>query len=215
MTGSRTKRNGSKNTKPRPSPIYQNRIRLMRPKVSFDGQTLNGTDIITPITATANLAAQFFKVDCSNVGSVASVLSAITAFYSEYRFTSVKLHWMPSVAPGVAAAGGRLYLTSFTNPEQMTIIDASSTATQVNLSKTTRDMKSWNAWERFTYNMPIFYRRKWFDVNTNITSDINQYDRSVQSYILVGSDTIGATDTLGQFRIEFSIELRGLNVVGS
>lgn len=183
----------------------------VRPRSNFDGQTLMGTTISGSLTASSNIASLFFRIDASNSGSVATSFNAIFAAYSEYRFKWVKFHWMPAVSPGVAAGGARIYMSTVHNPEQMVTLDAASASAQNSAAKTDRNMKSWNAWQRFTYRVPLMMRRKWFDINTNITSTVDNYDRSVQDYVLATADTVGATDGLGQFQMEYMVELRGLN----
>lgn len=187
---------------------------MRRPNASFDGQTLQATTVTNTLgPAVANIAYLPITADADTAGSVMAGYSSITSLYSEYKLNWIKFHWLPAVSPGVAAAGGRIYAYTETNPERMVTLLTGSATSAVALTKTARNMHSWNAWERYTYNVPIMMRHRWFDVNTNIAYSADTADRSTQALISIGADTIGATDSLGQFQIEFSASLRGLNFV--
>lgn len=190
-----------------------------RPNVTnFDGQTLNLRTTFSEMTGVANVIAShsYMDVRSGGVSLIGSAGSAIANTYSEYKYNKCSVHWLPSVAPGVAAGGGRVWMAYLDNPEQMLAwTTASNDADRVTAIKTIRNRKSWNAWEQFTYNIPITYRRKKFDVNVTITNSVDILDRSTQGLLVIAAETVGATDTIGRMEVESHITLYGFNILAT
>jgi hypothetical protein len=194
-----------------------------KPKVrlNFDGQILNGTQFLAPLVTVANTAGALYPIDTStttiNVGGtfiqgINTGLSSISGIYNEYIYRSVTFHWMPFVSPGIADAGSQIYVGYIDNAEEMGILTALSTSTIFNVSKTLRNMKFFNAWEWFSFTVPLTSRRKSFDVNTTVTlGATDTYDRSMQGMVVVGANSLSATVSLGQWRVTYGLELRRLN----
>jgi len=193
-----------------------------RPKVNFhfDGQILNGTGFSVPLVTVSNFAAGIYFVDCSNVQSGGSGLfyqsiskdfSSITDYYNEYFYHSVHCEWMPYISPGIADGGSQIYICYIDNAEEMAGLPGSSIATNFNIAKSSRNMKFFNAWERFSYNVPLSRRRKTFDVNTNTAYTVDVVDRSVQGAVITGLSSSSAAVSLGQWRFTYILELRNLN----
>lgn len=131
--------------------------------------------------------------------------------YLEYKYNNLALEWIPEVGPGVAAAGGKVYVAYVDNPEVMnTWIGLTATNALIKI-QSLRNVKMFNCWERVTYNAPLTYRRPWFDENYTITDDVDVDDRSVQGMIVFAAETVGATDTIGHFRVKPTITLRGFH----
>nr|QDH87305.1 MAG: hypothetical protein H3BulkLitter163859_000002 [Riboviria sp.] len=195
-------------------------VRRPRMRVGFDGQVLNGTMFSNTANTLANQAAAIFPVDCSNTSatvasivtqSLANGLTGVTSIYNEYAYRSVRMEWMPFVSPGVADGGSQIYVSYVDNPEEVAFLFSGTVSTVFSTCKSTRNVKCFNAWERFVVNVPLTYRRKTFDVNNNIVYTTDSNDRSVQGAIIVGYNSPSAAVTLGQWHITYSLELRSMN----
>lgn len=194
-----------------------------RVKIDFDGQTLNGLQFSPAIVTITNQAASVHLMDCSNTNatgiglniynqSVAQTLSGITGVYSEYIYRSVTFTWMPYVSPGVSDGGAQIYISYQDNPEMIASATISSASAIFTSAKASRNMKSFNAWERFTFTVPVSNRRRTFDCNTTTTiGSTDTYDRSVQGAVIVGYNSPTAAVSLGQWKINYHLELRKLN----
>ncbi len=162
------------------------------------------------VTASSNMLAGSLFVDGRSSGSCAGTPGAsIMNNYLEYRYKALQLEWIPEVGPGVAAAGGKVYVAYIDNPETMnTWIGLTATNALIAI-QSIRNVKMFNVWERNTYHAPLTYRRPWFDENYNITDAADVDDRSVQGMIVFAAETVGATDTIGHFRVKSTITMRG------
>lgn len=197
------------------NPLTKPRIRQPRPKVTFDGTILNGNFISPLRTAASNQAEFTSKLDTNGADSITTQWTGIINNYAQYRFLKCTARWLPAVGPGVAAAGGRGYVAYLMNPEHMTTWEASSLATKVSSITVMRNMRTFNVWEPFQYSVPMTMRRKMFDCNFGETSDANVYDRSTQGMFVSAFETIGATDVIGKWIMEFTIECIGLEALGT
>jgi hypothetical protein len=197
---------------------------IPRPKVNFDGQFLNGTQFFSRELAVANAVSHVFMLDTSTitqvsgaaqVDSMARSLYLIPSFYQEFRYTKVQLNWIPHVSPGSNDGGSPCYIGYVDNPEIISNITSGTitTGTILNGVKGLRGMRSFNAWQPFTYNVPLTRRLPWFNVNTNeVATDVNIAERSIQGAIVFGSDTISAAADIGVWRATYTIQLRGLTI---
>lgn len=224
-----TKNNKNKNGKADTrlvSPINRTVKRVPRPRVNFDGTTLSGFGLATRDITAANIASHMFLVDCSglfaSVGSVkilegvGRTLSPLTAYYQEYRYVNLKLQWIPHVAPGVADGGSSIYIGYLDNPENIFQRYSTAAAADITAVKGLRNFKSFNAWQGFTFNVPLTRRLPWFNVNTSLTtSDANDAVRAIQGACLVGYESIGAIADLGVWHYTYDVEVRGLNTTFS
>jgi len=196
-----------------------------RPKIkyNFDGQMLNGMGFSTPLVSIANGGCAEYYVDCSSVvgtgiaansyiQSVSADFNTISKYYNEYIFHSLRMDWMPYLSPGVADAGSQIYIDYIDNAEEMAALDGAAVVTVYNVAKTSRNTKFFNAWERFSYNVPLSRRRKTFDVNINTAYTTDIIDRSVQGAVIVGFTSVSAAISLGQWRFTYLLELRTLNL---
>jgi len=202
-------------------------LTVMRPRpkinVKFDGQMLNGMGFSAPMVTIANQAAAIYYVDCSSVvgtnltlnsyiQSASADFNTISKYYNEYIYHSLRLDWLPYVSPGIADGGSQVYIDYIDNAEEMAALDGSSATTIFNIAKSSRNMKFFNAWERFSYNVPLSRRRKTFDTNINTTYTVDIIDRSVQGCVCVGATSSSAAVSLGQWRFTYLMELRTLNL---
>jgi hypothetical protein len=165
------------------------------------------------------VTSSMYMVDCSiniitagakRVQSINFDLNAVSIRYTEYRYTNVQFHWIPHVAPGVADGGSPIYIAYLDNPENITNSVASASPTDIANVKGVRSLKTFNAWQKFTYNVPLTYRLPWFNVNNNTSWPIADVERAVQGAVLVGIESISAISDLGAFRVTYDLELRGL-----
>lgn len=200
------------------------RRNVPRPKLSFDGTTLSGTEFTPNLITALNTASEVIVVDCSNfngsvgvtklIQSAALDLAGITARYNEYRYTNLQLHWIPHVAPGVQDAGSPMYVGYLDNPEYMATTFSTAAPADVANVKGIRNMKTFNAWQGWTYNVPLTRRLPWFNVNSNIsTFVVETAARCIQGFVIVGAESITAGIDLGAFHLTYDVELRGLQTV--
>lgn len=216
--------NGSKATKRAVDPIRRRQPGPGRLRLNFDGNTLHGTQFYPSATSILNRAGTVIPVDCSsantlgggaNVGfaSAANGLTAATSIYADYWFTALQLHWIPHVAPGVTDGGTVVFIGYLDNPEQISALQAMTAAQLGVVVRSLRNVKSFNAWQPFTYNVPLTKRLPKFNVNLNTAyNDANVLERSTQGTVIVYYETISAAVDVGQFRGIYDLELRGMNV---
>jgi len=217
MTKSRTKTKMAKRGRRHPL-LYPPRATPKSNVTNFDGQTLNMRITFAEISAIANVVATHNYVDVRGGGDamIGATGAAIANTYSEYKYNKVSVHWLPSVAPGVAAGGGRIWMAYIDNPEQMlSWTTASNDAARLLLIKGIRNRQSFNAWEGHVYNLPLTYRKKKFDVNNTVTNSVDVLDRSTQAMFVYAAETVGATDTVGRIEVTSHITLFGFNTLTS
>jgi len=136
----------------------------------------------------------------SGTASASSGGTSIINNYSEYRYKRLTLEWVPAVGPGASASGGKVYVAYIDNPEQMNSWLSASVATNLARIKLMRNTEVFNAWENFTYSVPLSYRKPWFDVNLTTGNTVDELDRSTQGLVIFAAETVGATDTIGSWR---------------
>jgi hypothetical protein len=206
------KRNGKKKV----NPLHRQPQRAIRLRTNFDGQILNHKTIYSELTASSgNVAARYWCDASSGSGVLGTVGSAIAGNYSQFVYESVVFRWLPSVAPGVAAAGGRGFVAFYDSPEDMVIITGHTNSQMIGDAKGSRNMKSFNVWEPFVYNVPLTRRRKTFSVNLTNSGTAYEHDSSVQGLVVTGFETVGATDTVGRWQVESVVRLLRQNTVSA
>jgi hypothetical protein len=221
---SKTKMTKNKNgqTARRKDPMTVRQIPRPKMNFNFDGQFLNGSGYTTSFTTIGNLAVGLFYLDCSTRDgtgntvnnyerSVARDYSSITGIYNEFVYHSLKVEWVPFLSPGISDGGSQIYIDYIDNAEAISTTTGASTATVFGVAKNSRNSKFFNAWERFTYVVPISRRRKTFDVNTTTLYTVDVCDRSVQGAVAFGINTISPIAVAGQLRFTYNLELRTLN----
>lgn len=167
-----------------------------------------------------NQASAVYTVDASNtnitvtpsntVQCPATGYTGVTSIYNEYVYEKLSFHWLPFIGPGQGGAGSKCYIAYIDNPETMNSMAIASAATVVAATQGVRNCVSWNAWEKFTYNVPLTKRRKMFDVNANINPSADTYERSLQGLVSFGINGVNAVEALGQMRVTGVIKLIGL-----
>lgn len=199
----------------------QRRVPRPKLKLSFDGQLLNGTGYLTPMSSLFNFASAVYPVDCSQVLTVISAnnvnqsvsydLQAITRYYNQFVYRSLKFSWIPYVSPGIADGGSQVYIAYIDNSEQISNAIGAAPSVIFSETKAARNARFFNAWERFEFNVPLTRRHNSFDQNTVNTYAADTCDRSVQGAVIVATATNSAAVNLGQWRVTYELELRELN----
>ncbi len=224
---SQLKNNTRKSTTNRQNPLTQAGTSRPKMNMNFDGQFLNGSQFLAPMVTLVNQATGLYALDCSNnnttgigvnayVAGVSYGLIAISSVYNEYVYRSVRFDWLPYVSPSSADGGSQIYVGYVDNAEEISGLSSASIASAFNTSKAIRNMRFFNAWERFSYTVPLTRRRKIFDVNVNASySNADTVDRSVQGAVVVGVNSVSAAASLGQWRVTYLLELRGLDTLQS
>lgn len=194
------------------NPLYRPTPRIPRPRAITNGNMFSARTYFTNETVAASpfISATNIWLDAGSSSSVLSGWQSVVALYAEYLVQKCTLQWMPFVAPGVADAGTKCHVAFFTNPEQMTSLSAASAATRLTAIKQNRNSVSWNAWERFSYRIPLNNRRKKFDVNNTITRAEDTMDRSTQGLIAMAFEGITANAVIGQAITDVDVRLEGL-----
>lgn len=216
MTKQRTKSRAM--VRRRQNPVNSRAARPPRNSFSFDGSTLHATIFVPASITAANQGTDFQQIGCSATVGLTRVMNAMVQQYREYRFRKVVFQWIPSVGPATADAGSRVHLAYTENPEQAQTFQAgiaplNTVALRLPYVKGNRNVFTFNAWERITWNVPLTRRRPWFDVNTTDPAfDINAFDRAVQGMILQAYESVSAAVVLGTAKITYDIDLRGLGV---
>lgn len=187
--------------KKKPNPMVRRTPRLkMGPRsLAFDGQYGNFRAVFTATTTDASkqLGASF-AVDCRSSGSVMGTTGAtVAALYSEYVYESAVFRWLPLVAPGVADAGSQIYIGYLDNPEMINTYLGLTNAQKIAAVQAMKNVKFFNAWEQFTYSVPLSRRRPMFDVNDTITDSADTDDRSLQGMVVYTAQSLTASTTLG------------------
>jgi len=190
------------------------------PRLNFDGSNVSCTTYTgVPVTA-ANVAKGIITVDCDSAtnpavtsGAANVVATSVLGLYSEYRYNSCRIEYVPSIGPAGTDAGSRLHIAYIDNAEKMSAFLAAGVAASLNLVRGCRNVRTFNAWERFTYNVPLTWRRKVFDTNTNTAvASVDLYERATQGMVIVAVESISAIVTLGTFKIDSSIRVEQLNL---
>lgn len=186
-------------------------------KLNFDGQIFRGINHLPVVTTSGtNTVFSVHSMDVqSNANAMITNYAGMMNFYKEYKVMALTLEWIPAVAPGVSDAGSEILIGTTWNPEQIVAYQAGigTAGTQLSIMRSDRTVKSFNAWERFTYTVPIHHRRKLFDVDVNPGSyltNVDIVDRTVQGAIIVGAQSINPSVTLGHFLVRPVIMLSGL-----
>lgn len=187
---------------------------IPRPILNFDGSMLSNSLYVDASNTTLGVARDFHLVDCDGVYGIARNTGAMTQFYSEFKFMQVSLEWIPKLGPSATDAGGRIHIAYIDNPEKIsTYANAAPGSTTLGYVRGSRNCKSYNLWERFTYNVPITFRKKMFDVNQTLsaTTAVDEIERSVQGAIIIHIETVSAAIVAGTYHIRSKCVLRGMN----
>lgn len=220
MTNARNGRKANRRQVRRRNPMTRNAgVGAPRNRLNFDGQVFRGIHHLPIVTTGAtNTVFSVHSIDVqSNANAIITNYASMMNFYKEYKVMALTLEWIPAVAPGVADAGSEILIGTTWNPEQIVSYQSGvgTPGTQIGIMRSDRTVRSFNAWERFSYTVPIHQRRKLFDVDVNPGSyltNVDIVDRTVQGAIIVGAQSVNASVSLGHFLVRPVIMLSGLGV---
>lgn len=210
-----TKRQNKRNSVRRINPLMRRQAGVPRPRLSFDGQILNSTTYVgQTATNAAALVKERFWVSCHSGVGASRAAAGVTGLYNEYKFRFINVEWIPSISPASVDAGSRIHIAYIDNPEKMVNFEAApSDINSINLVRSVKNCRTYNAWERFTYSVPLTYRRKLFDVDTNDASiSVDDADRTAQGQIQIGVESVTPAAVLGTYRVSYGLELHGLTI---
>lgn len=199
---------GAKQQRRRQNPLERAVNKPGRPRMSFNGQDISSTlysgqSAIGSVTA--RTGADWQAIDCSSTEGANRAGIDVIKHYQEYRYTSCSVEWISATGPSGTEAGASIFIAYIDNPELIVTYKAASDATKFAMVRSAGNCRSFNAWERFTFRVPLTYRRKMFNVNPTIgTPSSEETDRAIQGLVIIGYNSIGntvAATALGQFRI--------------
>jgi len=204
------------NNKNKRNPLMRKTQRIPRPRIQFDGTTIRTSFTANDLTTAANIVGTFQYIGAGFAGSACgTAANGIAQLYSQYKFTQMSMQWLPGVAPGVAAGGGRVYISYLDNPEKISNFLALTEANKILAIKSMRNMVSWNVWENKTFNIPLTFRRKSFSVDGTQAVGVDNYERTLQGLVCIGAESVGAADTIGKFVIRTTLVLEGFSNIAS
>lgn len=203
----------------RSNPLTRGKARVPRPMAGFNGQVLNSRTYsgVMQVGSAGTTDSQIRYFDCGDEGVANN--TTIPALYKEYKYRSVRCEWLPSVGPASALANGQMTLAFESNPEQMVVIKAASHGARLTAAQNDATVRSFNLWERASFNVPLVHRRKLFDVNSNTDeTNVDVLNRSTQGMFYCVATVPGApgVDTqIGRWIFTYSVELHGLSNVAT
>ncbi len=187
-----------------------------RPKIAFNGQTIYSTLFSDQSAVAANVGTDWLGVDTNSGEGINRAGVDIVKHYQEYKYLSALCEWIPKVGPSHADSGSRISIAYIDNPELLIAYETASAAVRVTMVRNAANVKTFNAWERFTFRVPITFRRKWFNVNPTVAAvgsrSSEEYDRAVQGKVIMCYETVSAiisSGVLGQWRATSNTQLQG------
>lgn len=182
-----------------------------RPRLSFNGQAIEAVTHVDASVTASNAGADFHVVDCNNTAGMNRGASAITSLYQDYKYLKASVEFLPFFGPSSTEAPGRVYVAYMDNPEMITVWKAATTANKIAFVKGLPGVKIYSVWERFIYNVPLTFRRKWWNVNVNQSSpSAEETERSTQGMVVIAIESIGTAVTIGRWLLRSQTQLQGL-----
>lgn len=201
------------------NPVFNqlhNARRIPRPRVSFDGTIIKGTLSVAANVTGSNKGLDYHLLNADLGVGIARVNKDIMDRYQQYRYLSAKVTWIPNVSPGEADARSQIIFATLFNPEEIFWVTQTATSSTIfGQLVAVKNNLTFNAWERCTYNIPMFKRKPWFDCNVgSAAASIDQYDRDSQAVVAVGiQGTATGAIVLGTYHFDYTIELRGMGTI--
>ncbi len=198
---------GAKSSRRRPNPLERNMVKPGRPRIGFNGQDLNTVQYL-PNSAigsvTNRVGADWHAIDCSSTEGLNRAGGDVIKHYQEYKYASAALEWISATGPSGTDAAASVFIAYIDNPELIVTFKAATDINKFTIVRNVANCRSFNAWERFTYRVPLSYRRKVFNVDPTISTPGNEEtDRAIQGIVVVAYNSISntvAAQALGQFR---------------
>ncbi len=191
-------------------------MRVGRPKLKFDGHRITCTLYSDQAVVAANVGTDWLGVDTNSGEACNRTGLDVIKHYQEYKYESCTVEWIPKVGPSHTDSGSRISIAYIDNPELMITYENAVASVRASMVRNCANVKSFNAWERFTYRVPLTYRRKWFNVNPTVAAIgarlSEEYDRAVQGKVIMCYETVSAAvsaGALGQWRSPNTTLLQG------
>jgi len=188
---------------------------IRRPRISFNGHSITSVLYSDHSVGASSTVTDWQAVDCSSDQAINRAGTDVIKHYQEYKYQSAAVEWIPKIGPSSTDAGVRVSIAYIDNPELIVTFKAATAANRVTMIRNAATCKTFNLWERFTYRVPLTFRRKWFNTNVTIgTLDSQETDRSIQGIVIVCiegvvSSATPASGSLGQWRMTSTTLLQG------
>lgn len=130
--------------------------------------------------------------------------------FAKIRFLTFAIEWLPAVGPASADASSYVYLATYAGGEIMKTVAAKNFVNTIADIKTSNTLRSWNAWEHVTVNVPM--SGKWIDTNATFNfagATAEEYARSMTFLSAAGFESITASTKLGKFLLHTTYEVGG------
>jgi len=163
-----------------------------------------------------NLGSDWHHIGCSDAWGITRALANVTKFYAQYVVEKCSITWIPQVGPSSALASSKIHLSYTDNAERMNLFQTATGTPQAirrSIALGCKNVFSFNAWERVTWNVPLSRRRRSFDVNTiGATTAIEEFERCVQGLVMCIYEATSTGVNLGTFKVDYRVRLYGLDV---
>lgn len=187
-----------------------------RPRLSFDGQKISSVLYSDQSATAANIGTDWLGIDTTSGEGINRSGLDVIKHYQEYKYSKALAEWIPKIGPSNADSGARVSVAYIDNPELMITYENAAAAARVAIVRNCANCKSFNAWERFSYRVPITHRRRWFNVDPTQPAvgarTSEEYDRAVQGKVIMCYETITAViaaGALGQWRGTSDTHIQG------
>lgn len=130
--------------------------------------------------------------------------------YSTAKFLpGTTARWEPSVS---FTTSGRVFVAFTDNPEVAhNYFTGYTPAQKVTALKGMSNMRSFPVWQETDVHIPLTLRRKRFDTNANIATEVNVFDRSCQTFMLCAVEGAPSSTDLGSFWFHDVVSVEGLH----
>jgi len=194
---------------------------IAAPKLKFDGHSVHTVLFSNQSTIADDdngVGSDWQEVGTHSTEGCNRPATELIRHYQKYKYTSCMIEWIPRIGPSSTDAGARISIAYIDNPEQIGVFqNLALQADRVAFVRAVGNCKTFNAWERFTYRVPLTYRRKTFTVNVTwpaISSrTAEEFDRATQGLVVICYECITTSiineGTLGQWRICADTQLQG------
>ncbi len=206
----------NKMSKRKINPLYRAHVKPGRPRIAFNGQTISSVAFVDHSVGAANVITDWHQVDCNSAEGINRAGTDVIKHYQEYKYLNAACEWIPKVGPAGSEAGSRISIAYIDNPELMNVFENAVAATRVTMIRSAATCKTFNVWERFTYRVPLTYRRKMFNVDPTVPAvgarSNEEFERATQGKVAVCIETVAAAPgagTLGQFRLTSTTLITG------
>lgn len=134
---------------------------------------------------------------------------SVVSYYSTAKFLpGTRLRWEPSVSFTIS---GRVYVAFTDNPEVIADVAALTGTSFGNAVKGMGSVVSFPVWQETDIPFPTRTRRKMFDVNETILTNVDVLDRSAQTAVFVHVDGTPANTRAGSMWYHDEVLVEGMH----